>query len=336
MRALECTGPRQLTLVERPDPERRPGEVLLAMRRAGICGTDMHIYAGNQPYFEYPRIIGHELSAEVLEADPDSGLGVGDLVYINPYIACNSCMACRNGKSNCCRALSVLGVHQDGGLAHYLSLPRANVVKAEGLDPDQAAMVEFLAVGAHAVSRAGVSARDTVLVTGAGPIGIGVALFAHLRGAGVTVIDTRAERLDFCARHIGVDTLMVGGTVQAELCEQTDGEMFSAVFDATGSPVAMESGFQNVAHGGTYTLVSIVKGRIGFDDPEFHKRETTLLSSRNALPQDFELVAQAMRDGEIPTGALATHRVPIDELPQAMPQLIRPESGTIKAIVEIA
>lgn len=335
MKAIECTKPEQLTLVDRSVPERKTGEVLLRMLRAGICGTDMHIYAGNQPYFEYPRVIGHELSAEVVEADPESGLRDGDLVYINPYIACHSCIACRSGKTNCCVSLSVLGVHRDGGLAHYLSLPRENVSKADGLGADQAAMVEFLAVGAHAVARAQVREGTSVLVTGGGPIGIGVALFASLRGANVTVVDMREERLGFCASHLPVETELAGEGLRDRLLDRTGGEMFETVFDATGSPAAMEAGFLNVAHGGTYTLVSIVNAHIGFADPEFHKREMSLLSSRNALPRDFELVATAIRDGKVPTRAMNTHNVAFEDLPREMPNLIDSDSGTIKALVQI-
>lgn len=335
MQGIECTKPGQLTLIDRPVPQRGNGEVLLRMLRAGICGTDMHIYGGNQPYFEYPRVIGHELSAEVLEADPDSGLRAGDLAFINPYIACGSCVACRAGKTNCCVRLSVLGVHCDGGLTQYLSLPAENVVKADGLDADEAAMVEFLAVGAHAVARAQVREGASVLVAGSGPIGIGVALFASLRGADVTVVDIREERLSFCASHLAVTTDQLGEGLRDRLLNRTAGEMFANVFDATGSPAAMEAGFSNVAHGGTYTLVSIVNARIGFEDPEFHKREMNLLSSRNAQPQDFELVVKAIRDGRVPTRAMNTHRVAFEDLPREMPNLVRSDSGTIKALVEI-
>ena len=336
MRAIRCAAPGRLDVVDVEEPRRGRGEVLVRMRRMGICGTDMHIFGGRQPYFEYPRVIGHELSGEVAEAEPGSGLEVGDIVYINPYLACGSCHACRIGKTNCCMTLKVLGVHMDGGLTGLLSLPRANVLKADGLDVDQAAMVEFLAVGAHAVSRSGVGAGQSVLVAGGGPIGVGVALFAMLRGASVLVADMRPERLAFCADVLGVETLTVTPDVTEELHERTRGEFHEVVFDATGSPKSMETQFAHVASGGTYVLVGIVKGDIVFSDAEFHRRELTLLASRNALPADFETVVDAMRAGHVPTGALNTHRVAFNDLPARMPSLVDPASGVIKALVDIA
>ncbi|MEO6360635.1 MAG: zinc-binding alcohol dehydrogenase family protein, partial [Sphingomicrobium sp.] len=334
MDVVVCAKPGELTLEQRPKPERGEGEVLVRIRRIGVCGTDMHIYCGNQPFLTYPRVMGHELSGEVEEAPPGSALTPGDPVYIIPYIACGSCVACRKGKENCCCNIGVLGVHRDGGLAEYLNVPERFVKKAQGITLDQAAMIEFLAIGAHAVRRGSPSKGDKVLVVGAGPIGIAVALFAKLRGADVTAIDGREDRLAFCRDKIGVDaTFAVGPTTREELSLRTGGDFFDLVFDATGNPKAMEAGFAYVAHGGTYVLVSIVPADITFSDPEFHKRETTLMGSRNATAEDFELVAQAMRDGLVPTDALHTHSAALADLPEAFPGWIEPSAGVIKAIV---
>lgn len=336
MLAISCTSPDRLDFVDVPEPKRQPGHVLVRMRRMGVCGTDMHIFGGRQPFFDYPRVIGHELSGEVVEADAGSGLASADIVYINPYLACGSCHACAIGKTNCCTRLRVLGVHMDGGLTGYLSLPRENVLKADGLDVDQAAMVEFLAVGAHAVARSQVREGKSVLVAGGGPIGLGVALFASLAGADVTVVDMRPERLAFCADVLGLKTLAVTADVTEVLCERTRGVFHEVVFDATGNPKSMETQFAHVASGGTYVLVSIVKGKIAFSDSEFHRRELSLLASRNALPVDFDRVVAAMREGRVPIAAFNTHRVAFEDLPSRMPLLVDPASGVIKAIVEIA
>jgi 2-desacetyl-2-hydroxyethyl bacteriochlorophyllide A dehydrogenase len=334
MDVVVCSRPGKLKLEQRPKPLRAEGEVLVRIRRVGVCGTDMHIFCGNQPYLTYPRVMGHELAGEVEEAAPGSGFEPGDPVYIIPYIACGSCVACRKGKPNCCTNIGVLGVHRDGGLARYLNVPEPFVKKADGITLDQAAMLEFLAIGAHAVRRAAPGAGDKVLVVGAGPIGIAVALFAGLRGARVTAIDTRPDRLQFCREKIGVETTFVAGpTVREELAGHTEGDMFDAVFDATGSPAAMEAGFAYVAHGGTYVLVSIVPADISFSDPEFHKRETTLMGSRNATAEDFETVLQAMREGRIPTDDLQTHSAGLAELPDTFPTWLDPSAGVIKAIV---
>ena len=334
MNVVVCNQPGDLELERRAAPIRGEGEVLVRIRRVGVCGTDMHIFTGNQPYLSYPRVMGHELAGEVEEAPPESGLLPGDPVYIVPYIACGHCVACRRAKPNCCTNIRVLGVHADGGLAEYLSVPQAYVKKADGISLEQAAMVEFLAIGAHAVRRAAVAVEQKVLVVGAGPIGIGVALFSKLRGAGVTVLDGRADRLAFCADCIGVEsTVALSETSGAELGQLTAGDFFDVVFDATGNPRAMEAGFAYVAHGGTYVLVSIVAADISFADPEFHKREMTLMGSRNATAEDFAAVVDAMRGGLVPTDALHTHSSTLAELPEAFPGWLEPSAGVIKAIV---
>ena len=336
MRAVLCRNPGDLQIVQYPLPERKPGEALVRIRRIGVCGTDMHIYQGNQPYFTYPRVMGHELSGEIVEAAKGSALRAGDPVYVVPYLHCGHCIACRAGKTNCCTSLKVLGVHIDGGMCEYLALPETHLFKAEGITLDEAAMVEFLAIGAHAVARGRVSRGSRALVVGAGPIGVGVAIFAGLHGAEVTVIDGREDRLAFASRLDAVQhTIRLGENDVERIKANTAGELYDFVFDCTGSPKAMERGFGFVAHGGTYVLVSIVQGMISFSDPEFHRRETTLLSSRNATLADFATVMTAMRDGHVPTRAIKTHSAPLWEVADRMAEWIRPEAGTVKAVLEL-
>lgn len=336
MRAILCREPGQLDIVERPMPEPKAGEALVRIRRIGVCGTDMHIYQGNQPYFVYPRVMGHELSAEIAEVRAGSRFKAGDHVYIVPYLSCGHCIACAAGKTNCCTTMKVLGVHIDGGMCEYMALPEAILFPADGISLDQAAMVEFLAIGAHAVARARIVSGQRALVVGTGPIGVGVALFARLAGAEVTVIDGRSDRLEFCSRHLRVaHAVQLGPDDVSQLAEISGGAFFHHVFDATGSPKAMERGFSLVGHGGTYVLVSLVQGDITFNDPEFHKRETTLLSSRNATLADFATVMSAMREGHVPTAAINTHRAPLFDAARRMPEWIRPQSGTIKALLEL-
>ena len=334
MKAVICSEPGRLELVDRAKPgDPAKGWLRLAVSHVGICGTDYHIFQGKHPFLEYPRIMGHEISATVLDGGA-SGLAAGSPVIVNPYISCGHCVACRKGKPNCCVAIRVLGVHTDGAFCEEISVPAGNVYPAEGLSLEAASTVEFLAIGAHAVRRAAVAAEQKVLVVGAGPIGIGVALFSKLRGASVTVLDGRADRLAFCADRIGVaSTVTLSETSTDELDRLTGGDFFDVVFDATGNPRAMESGFAYVAHGGTYVLVSIVAADIRFSDPEFHKREMTLMGSRNATAEDFATVVEAMRAGLVPTEALHTHGSSLAELPEAFPGWLDPAAGVIKAIV---
>jgi 2-desacetyl-2-hydroxyethyl bacteriochlorophyllide A dehydrogenase len=335
MLTVICESPRNLRALRRACPERAPGEVLLRVKRVGVCGTDLHIFTGDQPYLDYPRVMGHELSGVVEEADADSGLAPGDPVFVMPYLSCGHCVACRQGKPNCCVQIQVLGVHRDGAFSEYITVPQRFVGKATGISLDQAAMLEFLAIGAHAVRRAAVTAGQRVLVVGAGPIGLAAMIFAKLRGATVTTLDGRQDRLDFALRHVGVSAAVrLGEGDEAELSRLSDGEFFDVVFDATGNAQAMERGFRFIAHGGSYVLVSIVRGEIRFSDPEFHKRETTLLSSRNATFEDFETVMKAMREGKVPDAALATHRLALAEVPASFHRLLDPSEGVIKAIIE--
>jgi 2-desacetyl-2-hydroxyethyl bacteriochlorophyllide A dehydrogenase len=306
------------------------GWVLIDICSVGLCGTDYHILEGKHPYLEYPRVIGHELSGRVATAA--AGWSEGQLVVINPYLACGECRACRKGKPNCCTRIEVLGVHRDGGLTSRIAVPARNLIDATGLSPRQAAMVEFLAIGAHAVARSDVAKGDDVLVTGVGPIGLGTALFARLRGANVSLLDLEPARLDKAA---GAFDFTSGFTSIAAAMEGGYPDGFDTVFDATGHKGAIEAGFPAIAHGGTYVLVSVVKEDICFSDPEFHKREMRLIGSRNALAADFAHVMASIRDGAIDTDALCSSVISLDELKDEFGTLAQSRADLIKVLVEL-
>ena len=192
----------------------------------------------------------------------------GQLVVVNPYVACGRCHACRKGLPNACMRIGVLGVHRDGGMCEEICLPEENLIPAGNLSPDEAASVEFLAIGAHAVRRSGLKSGERALIVGAGPIGLGTALFAKLAGGEVTVLDRDASRLTFAADAANVDqTLLADGDVDALIAKATQGDGFDVVFDATGSRSSMEASFAYTAHGGRYVLVGLVKDAISFLDP---------------------------------------------------------------------
>ena len=336
IKAAVCLRPGSLAIVERPDPAPGPGEVLVRIRRVGVCGTDMHIFAGEHPFLEYPRVMGHELSGEIADPNGSHAWRAGQAVYINPYLACGSCRACARGRPNCCARIRVLGVHTDGGMCEHLAVPEGNVHPADGISLDQAAMIEFLAIGAHAVRRSGAGGGDRVLVIGAGPIGLGVVASVARLGIDPVVLDMREDRLAFCRDVFGIArAVQAGGDAPAALAELTGGDFFDVVIDATGNAASIERGFGFVAHGGAYVLVSVVRDTISFADPEFHKREMSLLGSRNALPEDFAEAVSGIRDGRIPSVALNTHRGALADLPALLPRWIDPRSGVVKAIIEI-
>jgi len=334
--ALVCVQPGQLRVEQRPAPAAESGHVLVRPRRVGICGTDYHIYEGNQPFLAYPRVMGHELAVEVIENTTGTGPAVGAVCVVNPYLSCGTCHACVRGNANCCMKIQVLGVHRDGGMTGLLSLPPRNLIPAEGLSADECAMVEFLAIGAHAVRRGYVGSADRVLVIGAGPIGLGAALFASLSGAQVTVMDREIDRMTAAQQLFAVHhTILAEGDVAGAVSAFTGGDGFDVVFDATGNRKSIEAGFQYVAHGGRYVLVSVVQGDITFTDADFHRRETTLLGSRNANDTDFERVIQAIRDGKVKSDAWITHRTTLRGAIEDLPRWAAKKSGLIKALIEI-
>ncbi|MFD2873502.1 zinc-binding alcohol dehydrogenase family protein [Mucilaginibacter ximonensis] len=335
MRVLVCEEPGKLVYTDRPKPEATDSNVILRIRRVGICGTDLHAYEGTQPYFNYPRVLGHELAAEVVTSGSD--FKVGDLVTVIPYINCQTCLACRSGKPNCCSNIKVLGVHTDGGMAEYIEVPSRLLISADGLSMDELALVEPLAIGAHGVRRAGVQKNEFVLVVGAGPIGLGTMEFARIAGGKVIALDINDQRLAFCAGKLNVDYTInaLNEDVLSRLQEITNGDMPAVVIDATGNQKAINNSFQYMSHGARYVLIGLQKGEINFSHPEFHKREATLMSSRNATRGDFDHVLWAMKNKLVDPANYITHRVEFDEVAKEFHKWIDPANGVIKAMVEL-
>jgi 2-desacetyl-2-hydroxyethyl bacteriochlorophyllide A dehydrogenase len=338
MKHIVLDEPGKFSLAEGEVQTRhQPHEALVRVRRVGICGTDLHAFRGEQPFFSYPRILGHELSVEVIAVgDNVAGLRAGDDCAVEPYLNCGNCIACRKGKSNCCESLQVLGVHTDGGLRELLTVPLNKLHKSESLSLDQLALVEPLSIGAHAVARARVEAGESVLVVGAGPIGLAVIQAATLSGGKVFVTDVKEERLRFARQ-----TFALAGSVQttADLVEQVkeinDGELPTLVFDATGNQQAMNASFQLPANGGRLVFVGLIQGSLTFYDPEAHRRELTLLCSRNATAADFKSVIGLMEKGEIDINPWITHRVGFGEgVIEQFPSWLSPQSKFIKAVIE--
>ena len=204
MKIVRCVAPGELEFADRPALGSPPeGWALIDVAHVGICGTDYHIFEGKHPFLAYPRVMGHEVSGTVVEINGPAAVSVGQDVIINPYLSCGKCVACRQGKPNCCVSIQVLGVHRDGAMSEQILVPVANLLPAGGLSLVEAATVEFLAIGAHAVRRSMAFGGSRALVIGAGPIGLGTALFARIAKQQVTIMDVSAERLAFAARQLG-------------------------------------------------------------------------------------------------------------------------------------
>ncbi|MDQ6815290.1 MAG: zinc-binding alcohol dehydrogenase family protein [Bacteroidota bacterium] len=337
MRILTCTTPGVFEYSTSEKPALLKGQAIIKIKRIGICGTDLHAFEGTQPFFSYPRVLGHELAGELVEVSDAADFKIGEAVSCIPYFNCGTCIACRTGKPNCCTHIQVCGVHMDGGMAEYLSVPSYSLLHGQGLSFDELALVEPLAIGAHGVRRAGIQPGEFVLVIGAGPIGLGTMEFARIAGGKVIALDVNAHRLQFCKQTLKVPHTInaLSATVTAGLMEITNGDMPTVVIDATGNLKAINNAFQYMAHGARYVLIGLQKGDISFSHPEFHKREGTLMSSRNGTRADFEHVISCMKKGEVKPMTYITHRVLFDNVKDEFKSWLHPENGVIKAMVSL-
>ena len=337
VKTLICIKPGLLEYKDIPLPVLKPGHAILKVKRIGICGTDLHAYEGTQPYFNYPRRLGHELAADLIEADGADGFVPGEAVTIIPYFNCGKCIACRNNKPNCCTDINVFGVHIDGGMAEYISVPSYSLVKSEGLGYDELALIEPLAIGAHGVRRADILKGEFVLIIGAGPIGLGTIQFASIAGAKVIALDTNENRLRFCKDKLNVEYIINASldTVFENIQQITNGDMPTVVIDATGNRKAINNALQYLAHGGRFVLIGLQKEEICFSHPEFHKRETTLMGSRNATREDFVHVINSIKNGSVDPATYITHRVKFADLKNTFETLRDPSKNVIKAMIEV-
>ena len=339
MKALLLEKPQHFRLTDIPNPPAPgPGEALLRVHRIGICGTDYSGYLGKMPFFSYPRIPGHELGVEVVSV----GAGVehvkaGDRCSVEPYMNCQTCFACRRGHTNCCENLKVLGVMMDGGMCDWLVVPARKLHPARHLTFEQLALVETLAIGSHAVSRGNPQRGETVLIVGAGPIGLAVLEFVKLAGARVIMLDLLDARLDFVRKRMGVEHSILAkndGSELEQLKALTGGALAQVVIDATGSNKSMSQALQYGSFAGRVVYVGITQQEVSFPHASLmHRRELTLLASRNALPPDFTRIIQLIEDGRIDTRPWITHQATFEEMIGAFPTWLRPETGVIKAVI---
>ncbi len=338
--------PGQFAVVERPEPAAAAGMALVRVHRVGVCGTDLHAFAGKQPFFSYPRVLGHELGVEVVDpGDEPNGLRAGDRCAVEPYLNCGHCIACRRGKPNCCAALQVMGVHVDGGMRPRLRLPARKLHRSRKLGYEELALVETLGIGAHAVERAALTAQDFVLVIGAGPIGLSVIQFARVSGATLAVMDVSEARLEFCRAQLGVTHTVNAGPrngghrspleILEELKKIGGGDLPTCVIDATGNPQSMMGAFELPAHGGRMVFVGLFQGDVTFNDPNFHRRELTVMGSRNSLPATFGEVIRLVEEGKVDTRPWITHRFALAETPEIFPREIAGNPKVLKAMIEV-
>lgn len=341
MKALQLEKPQAFRFIDVPEPPAPgPDEAVVRVHQVGICGTDYGGYLGKMPFFSYPRIPGHELGVEVVAVgDEVRQVKPGDRCAVEPYLNCQGCHACRRGHTNCCESNQTLGVHCDGGLRRCFTVPARKLHVSRRLTFDQLALVETLAIGCHAVNRGAPAARERILVIGAGPIGLSVIEFARLSGAQTLVMDLSEARLAFVRDRLGVtDTILVrgDGAESRELAALTEGRLADVVVDATGSHRSMSQALEFCAFAGRLVYVGITQQDLTFPHaPILHRRELTILASRNALPGDFRRIIELIEQGRIDTRPWITHRTDFDRVIEVFPTLLRPETGVIKALIAV-
>ena len=342
MKALQLEKPQSWKRIDIAEPAAPgPGEALLRVHRIGICGTDISGYLGKMPFFSYPRIPGHELGVEVLAV----GAGVtnvkpGDRCSVEPYINCGHCYSCRRGHTNCCETNKTLGVMCDGGMTERIILPAKKLHPSAKLSFEQLALVETLAIGCHAVNRGNPKPDEHVLVIGAGPIGLSAIEFAKLAAKKTIVMDMNEQRLAFVREKMGVpDTILTKGDGEElrRVAELTQGQLADVVIDATGSNKSMAHALNYCAFKGRLVYVGITQAEISIPQaPALHRRELDILASRNALPGDFTRIIRLIEGGRIDTRRWITHHAPFDGMIDVFESWTKPETGVIKAIVEVS
>lgn len=335
MNVLVCQEPKVMIWEKREIPKPSDDEALIKLKTVGICGTDIHAWGGNQPFFSYPRVLGHEICGEIVGLGKNiNHLHNGQQVVVIPYVSCRKCPACRSGRTNCCENISVIGVHQDGGFSEFLSVPANSLLVTDGIDPQAAALIEPYAISAHAVRRAAILPGEQVLVVGAGPIGLGAAAIAKADGAQVVVADTSAARRAHVDTFLGLTTLDPSAAdFDASLRAAFGGSLAQKVIDATGNPQAMNNTVNLIRHGGSITFVGLFKGNLQFSDPEFHKKETTMMGSRNATEEDFAKVGRLMAEGKITAQMMLTHRYEFHALAEIYEQQVINNRELIKGVI---
>ncbi|MDR1440092.1 MAG: alcohol dehydrogenase catalytic domain-containing protein [Clostridiales bacterium] len=328
MITVNLQAPGQIGIREAPEPAPAPGEALLRVRAAGVCGSDIGAFRGSNPLVTYPRVLGHELACEVVSI-PDNPRGIrpGDAVAVDPDLYCGHCYPCSVGRTNCCAELRVLGVHCDGGMAEYFAHPADMLLKLPaGLDWERAALAEPLAIALHGLRRAALRAGEHIAISGAGPIGLLAALAALRIGASPILIDPLEQRLE-AARRLGVrHALCPGPELAGEVAAITGGRMAEAVMEASGAASAVAATLALASHAGRVVLTGWPKEAITLDTAAVTRKELDVRGARTSGAAELEEALSLIAGGGVDAPALLSRVIPAAELPGAIREMSdRPE-----------
>lgn len=300
MKAIEITKPGEIKIIEKEMPKASEGEALLKVLYCGICGADVASYTGNQPFTTYPRIPGHEFSAQIMEiSENEKGLKAGDIVTCNPYFNCGECYACKRGIVNACHDNQTMGVQRDGSFQEYITMPIERIIDGKGLSAKELALIEPFSISCHALSRAEVKKGDNLLIMGAGPIGLFALMCAKSFGARVLIADMLPSRLAL-AKEFGADCIVnvKEQNLHAECLNFTDGNGFDVCVEACGAPETFLSCIDEAAHGANIILIGNGKRETSFVHSIILKKELNIFGSRNAFTKDFEMLIDLVKSGK--------------------------------------
>ena len=289
MKAIVIPNPDEIEIREVPMPEIKEGEALLKVRYVGICGADVASFTGNQPFTTYPRIPGHEFSAEIVEIpENDKGLKAGEIVTCNPYFNCGGCYSCERGFVNCCTDNQTMGVQRDGAFCEYISMPVERIYDGKGLSAEELALIEPFSISQHAVSRCTIKENDNVLVIGAGPIGLFALLAAKAKCKNVVVADILDNRLELAKEYGAVAVVNTKKQSLEEFTNDfTNGKGFDVCIEACGAPETFLGCIDSCAFAGNIVLIGNGKRETSFVHSIILKKELNIFGSRNALKDDF-------------------------------------------------
>ena len=337
MKTIRISEPGKIEVVETQTPVRQKGEALLRVLYGGICGADVASYTGNQPFTTYPRIPGHEFSAQIAEIDEnEKGLGAGDIVTANPYFNCGECYSCRRGFVNCCTDNQTMGVQRDGAFREYITMPVERIYDGKGLSARELALVEPFSVSQHAVSRAEIKPTDSVLIIGAGPIGLFALLAARQKCARIAVADILDNRL-LLAKDYGAD-LTVNTKTQSlgdEAAAFTNGNGFDVCIEACGAPETFLACIDCAAFAGNVILIGNGKRETSFIHSVILKKELNIHGSRNALERDFLSNIDLIKSGRADVMKMVSGISDIDRAGEAFEALAHNDGSLAKLLIRI-
>ena len=300
MKAIQITTPGEIKVIEKEMPKAKEGEALLKVLYCGICGADVASYTGNQPFTTYPRIPGHEFSAQIVEIpENDRGFKAGDVVTCNPYFNCGKCYACQRGIVNACQDNQTMGVQRDGSFQEYITMPIDRIIDGKGVSAEELALIEPFSISCHALSRAEVKEGDNLLIMGAGPIGLFALVRAKSMGARVLIADMLKSRLDLAEQFGADEVINVKETDLKTACSGfTNGNGFDVCVEACGAPETFLNCIDEAAHGANVILIGNGKRETTFVHSIILKKELNIFGSRNAFTKDFETNIDLVKSGK--------------------------------------